>query len=161
MRKSLISRLKGRRLAALTLAALTVLVFAAVALAVKPHKGVYSGTTGQGKSVEITVNKKHRIKKFTIGWTATCDKPGKVYSGSTQDIDGKNDKIEQPGDGSFSDKGSYTESAGIYKGHVKVELGGTFDTATAATGTFKVHVRVTYHGQFVDKCHKTTHWHVP
>jgi hypothetical protein len=168
MRTNLSQRLKSRRAVAAVAAPIAVLVFAAVALAVTPAPGTFTGSTGQDEAVSIKVNAKHRIKKFVINWWAPCKKPGKTWGTSnkpdgTQDKDGKGDKIKQPGDGSFSDEGSYSKKpdSNGFQGHFKVKLEGMFTTPTAANGTFDVHVKVTRNGNKVDTCHRKVHWHVP
>ena len=143
---------------------LAVLVFAAVALAVIPDKGHYTGLTDQNRAMTLNVNKKHRIKRMTIDWKAPCKKNGGTYGGSTKDVDGKSDKIKQPGDGSFSDKGSYKTKPDKHNlvAHVTATEKGTFTSGTAANGTFEVKLRITNkNGKTVDHCHKKVTWHIP
>jgi hypothetical protein len=153
----------GRRLAAGLAAVVGLLVFAAVALAVAPAPGTYKGKTGQKRNMQVKVDSTGRITFFKIRWLAPCDKKGKFWGPDvTQDVDGTTDRIKQPGDGSFSDKGSYDETdTNGFKGHFSVKLGGKFTTATEANGFFRVRIRVTRKGKLVDRCHKKVKWHVP
>ena len=153
------SRTGTRGLRAALAAALALLVFAAVALAVPPETGRYVGNTSQKKPVSIRVNDNGRIKRFNIDWQAPCEKPGSKWVAGTRDVDGPGDRIAQD-DGVFSDFGKYTQKSGPYKGHFRVTIKGEFTTATHAEGTFKAKVRVTRDGDTVDHCEKLIRWKV-
>jgi hypothetical protein len=139
-------------------------VFAAVALAVKPTKGDYVGTTSQGKPVGVKVNDKGRVKQFRAEFVAGCDNGGS-WAGSVIRTDTDKHKISQKTLGNFSGKGSKTEyvNGGHYKGVTKYDFQGTFDTPTSASGKFHAKVKVIARatGQTLYKCHKTVQWHVP
>jgi hypothetical protein len=159
-----ISALKGRRFLVGMCAALAALALAAVALAATPSKGTHKGKTSQDRLVQIKVNKNHRIKRLRVDWKAPCDNPGATWGpDTTVDIDGSKDKIKQPGDGSFSDKGSYKTRPDKHNfvAHVNATENGTFTSGTAANGTFEVKLRITKNGKTVDHCHKKVTWHIP
>jgi opacity protein-like surface antigen len=138
-----------------------VLATAAVAWAVVP-KGpdTYEGKTGQNKAVFVKVNDKSRIKAFLIEYKAKCS-DGHNYGGSILDRDKQGNRITQQ-NGVFSGTAKKTEDAGGgYKGHVTLTYEGKFTTATAANGTAKIKVKVTYYGDKVASCSKSPKWHVP
>jgi hypothetical protein len=146
-----------RHLTALLTAALLALVFAAVALAVTPQKGIYLGQTSQGRDVGIKVNDQQRIKQFRIEYRAPCG-GGAKYTGGVIDRDKPakhpNDKIKQQ-NGVFEDKGQFKQNAGGgLKAKVNYEVHGEFDTPTTASGRFKVKVKVTENGETIDTCEK-------
>ena len=143
------------------LAVVALLATAAVAWAVVP-KGpdTYEGKTGQNKPVFVKVNDESRIKAFLISYKAKCD-DGHNYSGSIQDRDKPDSKITQQ-NGVFSGTAKKTEDAGGgYKGHVTLTYEGKFTTKTAANGTAKIKVKVTYYGDKVTSCSKSPSWHIP
>jgi hypothetical protein len=150
-----------RRASIALVAVVALLATTAVAWAVVP-KGpdTYEGKTGQNKAVFVKVNDKSRIKAFLIEYKAKCDR-GKSYSGSIQDRDKPDNKITQQ-NGVFSGTAKKTADVGDgYKGHSSITYDGKFTTATAANGSATIKVKVTYYGEKVDSCKKTTKWHVP
>jgi hypothetical protein len=159
-----ISALKGPRLAVAASVSTAALVLTAAALAATPSKGVHDGTTSQNRLARITVNKNHRIKRLRFDWKAPCDNPGASWGpDSTIDVDGGTDKIKQPGDGSFHDKGSYKTRPDSHNfvAHIHAKEKGKFTSGTAANGTFEVTLRLTKNGKTVDHCHKKVSWHIP
>jgi hypothetical protein len=147
-----------RRLAVCT--ALALAATTAASWAVVPKHDTYEGKTGQNRSVFVKVNDKGRIKSFLIEYKAKCNQ-GSNYSGSVQDNDKKGDRITQQ-NGVFSGDSTKTEDAGGgYTGQVKLTYDGKFTTKTAANGEATIHVKVKAGGSTVDKCSKTTKWHVP
>ena len=132
----------------------------ATAAAVQPAPGTYRGKTSQKRSALVRVRDDGRVSFLKIAWRAPC-KNGKHHKSYTTDEDRGHD-IEQPGDGSFSDRGSYVEGPDDdgYLARVKVELDGRFTTRTRARGHFHVKVRIKRHGKFVTNCEKSVKWHV-
>jgi hypothetical protein len=145
-------------------AAVALLVFAAVALAVTPDPGGYIGKTGQDKRVVVRVNDNARIKRFDIDFQAPCEDPGSKWVAGTRIKDGPDHRIEQQ-NGVFSDYGKYTQKSedsegNVFKGHFRVWLEGEFTSRTHAEGKFRVKIRVTHEGETVDHCKKTVRWKV-
>jgi hypothetical protein len=148
-----------RRTVAVLGAALSLLL-AAVALAATPDKGTYRGKTSQGRNVRIKVNKNHDINGggFRINWHAPCQvQKDHIWGPERTENSGK---INVGDDGSFKLNGKYNSPVEGYVGHITIKNGGTFDTKTSAAGTFKVRVRVTKDGDYVDTCKKTVAWSV-
>jgi hypothetical protein len=143
---------------ALAVAAVS-LVFAAVALAAVPKKGTYTGKTSQARNVRVKVNKGHDINGggFRINWQAPCQREGYVWGPEQTENSGK---IDVKDDGSFKLNGKYNSKVDPYVGHITIRNSGRFNTKTTATGTFKVTVRVTRDGDYVDTCKKTVTWSV-
>jgi hypothetical protein len=134
------------------------LACAAVALGAVPKKGLYTGTTHQGRALSIKINKNHNIPDggFRIDWSANkCDK-GKSWDDKTES-DGT---IDVADDGSFRQVGHYNHKIGKYTGHIRITGKGKFNTRTSATGAFSVKVRVTKNGTTIDRCHGSTSWSV-
>jgi hypothetical protein len=135
------------------------LLFAAVALAATPKKGTYRGKTSQGRNVRIKINSNHNIpdEGFRINWLAPCQRPGATWGPEATE---NSRKIDVKDDGTFRLDGKYNSPFGAYVGHVTIKSSGKFNTKTSATGTFKVTVRVTKGGEYVDTCKKTVTWSV-
>jgi hypothetical protein len=147
----------SRRSAAIAAAVAALsLVCAAVALAATPRPGKYTGKTGQGRHVRVKVNDAGRIGPdgFKIHWKAPCE------NGAWEDATHNTRRIEIAGDGSFERAAKDKHTDNGYTGHEKIETDGNFDTKTSASGKFKVRVRVTKDGDFVDTCRKTVSWSV-
>ena len=118
-----------RARAAAICAGLALLVFAAVALAATPSTGLHKGTSSQDGKVDVKVGSDHKIRRFRIDWSAPCDS-GKVWeSGTTVKHPG-----HQPGDGSFSSDGKYSDpdAHGGFRGHYKYGVSGKFTKANKA-----------------------------
>jgi hypothetical protein len=141
-----------RRVTVLAGALPALLACAAVALAATPSKGLRTGTTSQGRKVDVKVGSNHHIRRFRIDWRAgKCDTAHGAWTGGTTVTNPRH----QPGDGSFSDSGKYKDNAGggSYVGHVKFGFSGKFTSSSDANGTFHAKVRVTKNGTTVDHCH--------
>jgi hypothetical protein len=147
---------RRRTLAIAAAVAALSLLCAAVALAATPRPGKYTGETSQGRHVRVTVNDKGRIGPdgFKIHWKAPCE------NGKWEDVTHNTRRIEIAGDGSFELDAKYKHTVNGFTGHTKIETDGKFDTKTSASGRFKVRVRVTKDGDFVDTCRKTVSWSV-
>ena len=134
------------------------LVCAAVAIAATPKPGKYRGRTSQGQFVRVKVNDSGRIPRdgFKIHWTAPCQAEGKVW----RDVTHNTQPLNISDSGEFKLDAKYKHPVGDFTGHTKIELDGRFDTKTSASGKFKVRVRVTEDGDYVDTCKKTVSWSV-
>jgi hypothetical protein len=135
------------------------LLCAAVALAAMPEPGKYRGKTSQDRSVRVKVNDKGRIGPdgFKIHWEAPCQVAQDM---SWTDVTHNTQRILFKDDGSFVLDAKYKHTVEGFTGHIKIETDGKFDTKTSASGKFKVRVRVTKDGDYVDTCKKTVSWSV-
>jgi hypothetical protein len=142
------------------------LACAAVALASTPNRGTYTGKTSQGLFVDVRVDKHHIVKRFRINWFAKCNSgetwATKADPEGTRDEDLVGDPIDQTDKGTFGDSGSYSgskDAEGI-QGHFTINVAGHFYNKTHAKGSFDVKVRVTKHGNTIDRCHRAVTWAV-
>jgi hypothetical protein len=143
--------------AAAICAGLALLVLAAVALAATPTTGLHTGTTSQNARADVKVGSDHKVRRFRANWSAPCDSGRFWDSGTTV-----KHPSHQPGDGSFSSSGKYSDpdAHGGYRGHYRYGLDGKFTSTHRANGSFHIKVRVTKNGKTKDHCHKTVTWQV-
>jgi hypothetical protein len=130
-------------------AVLALIAVSAVAAALPASAGAatWKGKTRQGRGVVVRTGDDGTVERVRIGWKARC--ADGTYTSRTLFMP----PLDSATSTTFADAGSYRGHPDGYRARIWVRIAGSLDAGDGSwSGTFRVKVRVSKGGEYVDTC---------
>ena len=119
----------------------------------------FTGTSGQGRTVNFRTNDAGLMQRFAISWRGDCRRPGYSYISGTKTT--PRSPLEVSTRDRWLDVGGYRQRLrGRQLAIYRARTGGRRVSEHRWRGVFRITVRVLRRGRQLHRCHLRTRWRV-